>query len=360
MICPTTGTFLLTTAALLGLAACTENAAKGQCATCVTPTVAYSPVVVPTTTVVQPTIVRTGWYPGWLLDRLRLNRWAVTAPVYTTSYAPAYQASYAPTYTASYAPAPYVAAYAPLPTTVVQTSYYAPAAPSCVSCATPAVTTNYAPTVVYRPITASPVVQTAFVEAVPSCCPADPCGACAACATTVSTASYVDSAVVTTPACPSCAPATSSEPTFTTPSSGASSGSASTQTPPPSLPADYQAPATPHYGSGSQTPASGGAAQPPNTATPAPQPDDGAVNGSTTPGSSNPASPGTGASDPTTYWNLEAPPLIGPRNGDRTANRPTVEIHDAVFRQPARTSQASTAAQPAGAASAWYSVSERQ
>jgi hypothetical protein len=70
---------------------------------------------------------------------------------------------------------------------------------------------------------------------------------------------------------------------------------------------------------------------------------------------------------------------LGPQN-DRTANRPTVDIHDAVYRQPARKATvgtttvakpltpASTAAPQTAApqtaapqtdANGWYSVSER-
>jgi hypothetical protein len=76
-----------------------------------------------------------------------------------------------------------------------------------------------------------------------------------------------------------------------------------------------------------------------------------------------PATPA--ASDPSTF---QAPPLLGPSN-NRTANRPTVDIHDAVYRQPARkaTVGTTTVAKPLTPASTapqtdangWYSVSER-
>ncbi|QDS99029.1 hypothetical protein [Adhaeretor mobilis] len=114
----------------LCLAACGQaQLAVAQCDTCATPTVAYQPV--------QPVAVvatqqRTGWYPGRLLDRLRMRTWGAqpvaaptyAAPTYTAAYAPTtYSAGYSP-YTAGYAPytassTPYVTAYAPLQRTTV-------------------------------------------------------------------------------------------------------------------------------------------------------------------------------------------------------------------------------------------------
>lgn len=84
-------------------------------------------------------------------------------------------------------------------------------------------------------------------------------------------------------------------------------------------------------------------------------------NGSAKPGGAN----GAEATEPTTYWNFEAPPLIGPQNNDRTAHRPTVDVHHAVYRQSAgganvsATSASAAAAKPISDGSGWYSVSER-
>src|SRR5690606_17543851 len=54
--------------------------AQAQCATCPTQVVAFSPVVAPATTVTTFQPVRTGWYPGKLLDTWRMRRWGYTAP----------------------------------------------------------------------------------------------------------------------------------------------------------------------------------------------------------------------------------------------------------------------------------------
>src|SRR5690242_16126900 len=103
-----TGKFSLTrclvaTTLSAALWASTALPVSAQCSTCATPTVAYSPVVA-APAVVAPTVVAyDGWYPGRLLDRMRLRRWTSAAPatpVYTAAYTP-YTASYAP-YVANY------------------------------------------------------------------------------------------------------------------------------------------------------------------------------------------------------------------------------------------------------------------
>lgn len=347
------------------------GAASAQCATCVAPTVAYSPVVTPATTIVQPTVVETGWYPGKLLGRL-FGGWR-TAPAYTATYVPTtYSASYAPAaYAASYTPAPYIAAYAPVQTPLVQTSYMpVTTTPACSTCTTatpaPVVTTNYAPTTVYRPVEVAPVVQSAVIQSAPACCPLDPCGACAACTTTVTQATYVPGTTVSAPGCAACAPATTSAPTYATPPAtpGAGAAAGAQATPPPSLPSDYAAPSTSQYAPGQGSTANGAAgAQNKESAggvAPSPLPDEG-EDGSGTPNTTN----GAEATEPTTYWNFEAPPLIGPQNNDRTAHRPTVDIHNAVYRPAAgganvsATSASTTVAKPVSDAGGWYSVSER-
>jgi hypothetical protein len=73
------------------------------------------------------------------------------------------------------------------------------------------------------------------------------------------------------------------------------------------------------------------------------------------------------AADTNTFYDFQAPPLLGPQN-DRTANRPTVDVHNAVYSQPVRQARASTtaakmatqsSARPATDANGWYSVPER-
>ena len=348
-------------AAALGalLFAAEATPAKAQCATCVTPTVAYSPVVV------QPApVVRTGWYPGYWIDRMRLRRWsaAPAAPTYAAAYAPAYTAAYAPTYTAAYAPAatytaayaPYVTAYAPMQQAVVQTSYapsVAVSAAPCTSCAQ--TTVGYAPTTVYRPVEVAPVAQT--IIAAPACaaCSVEaPCGGCSTCTPAVSQVSYVESAPAAD--CPSCA-ATPSEPYYGS-APAASSTTSGPLTPRPELGAEIPTPAAPNYGA----PAASSAQKPESSVVdPKPEADDAAG-----PEAEPEADP---AADASTSYEFQAPPLIAPQN-DRTANRPTVDVHNAVYSQPARQGRVSTTAAkvsaasqaaPATDANGWYSVSER-
>lgn len=120
-------TFALAAFAITAVAVASPGIANAQCDTCATPTVAYQPVQPVTAVYTQE---RTGWYPGRLLDRLRMRSWRAQTPAtatYTTAaYAPTnYTAAYTP-YTASYAPyttnytpytasyTPYVTSYAPL------------------------------------------------------------------------------------------------------------------------------------------------------------------------------------------------------------------------------------------------------
>jgi len=331
--------------------------ASAQCATCVTPTVTYSPVVVPTA-VAAPVVVRTGWYPGRFFDRLRANRLMAAAATptvtiapaatYTAAYAPAVTAAYAPTavtaayapvVTAAYAPAatytaayaPYVTAYAPLQTAVVQPIVSAPACASC----PPATVTSYAPSTVYRPVEVAPVVA------------ADPCAACVSCPPAVSQAVYTEGAVA---ACPTCVAAPASEPVYSGGASAPGGAAAEPQTPQPAFKPEVPTPAESQYPPGAP-PADGTKTQEESTVVPGPEAEDDEVEAP--------------AGDTETSLKFpEAPPLIPPQN-DRTANRPTVDVHNAVYRQPVRQTPVSTtaakavvqaSATPKMDANGWYSA----
>jgi hypothetical protein len=366
----------------LGAALLLSNFTKvhAQCATCVTPTVAYAPVVTQPA-VVTPTIVRTGWYPGYWIDRMRLNRWSrnavTTAPTYTTGYAPVYTAAYAPavTHTASYAP--YLTSYAPLQQPVVQTSYLPAATSACCPQTSPTavITTSYAPSTVYRPVEVQPVVDT--VVASPCSCPAEaPCSNCPTCPTGVSQAVYSEGAPAGS-ACVGCAES-GGTPSYTFGTESAVQGSTtqgstgqgtSSGLEQPTLAPNEPAPGSANYG-GTSSGTTGAAGTTSGTqeatgagAAPSPLPDD---------GDGAASEPGTGAeskpSDASTFYEFpEAPPLMGPQN-DRTAHRPTVDVHNAVYRRPVRNANVSTTvAKPAttssqasaGNGGGWYSISER-
>jgi hypothetical protein len=51
--------------------------------------------------------------------------------------------------------------------------------------------------------------------------------------------------------------------------------------------------------------------------------------------------------------------LFGPSN-DKVAHRPTVDVHNAVYRQPVRnTNVSTTVAKPAAVANGWYGIADR-
>ena len=352
----------LALAAALGAALLVADATpvNAQCATCVTPTVAYSPVVI------QPApVVRTGWYPGAWIDRMRMRRWSTAyaapayaaAPVYTAAYAPAYTAAYAPAaYTAGYTP--YITAYAPLQQAVVQTSYLpAVSASPCTSCATQT-TVAYAPSTVYRPVEVAPIVQTVVAAPACSACSVEaPCGGCSSCAAGVSQAGYVESAPVASD-CPSCA-ASSGAPYYGASAAVPSGTISGPETPQPELSPEVAAPAGQEYGA--QRPETSGTAngaQKPESSVvdPKPEADDAA----------GPEAEAGPEADSGASYEFQAPPLIAPQN-DRTANRPTVDVHNAVYSQPARQGRISTTAAKVAApqaaptvdANGWYSVAER-
>jgi hypothetical protein len=357
------GTLGLVATAVAGLSLMSAAPAQAQC--CGAPTVAYSPVVVQP----QTTVVRTGWYPGYLLDRMRLRRWSAAdttlaaAPAYSVGYAPTYPASYAPTYTASYAPAytasyapatytagytPYITAYAPLQSAVVQTSYAAPVVSGgCSSCAQ-STTVSYAPSTVYRPVEVAPVIA---APACSACAVEAPCSACSA---GVSQVSYVEGAPATS-SCANCA-AEAGTPVYNSgPPAPPASSQSGPATPQPELSGAVPEPADRSYGTQRPTANDGatGTSEAEKSVVPGPAPEDDAAGPEADPAAST---------DSKTSYDLEAPPLLGPQN-DRTANRPTVDIHNAVYRQPARqaTRVSTTAAKAAlPDANGWESVRDRE
>ncbi|MCA9231847.1 MAG: hypothetical protein KDA57_14450 [Planctomycetales bacterium] len=302
---------------LAALVLMTADCTRAQCTTCPTPTVAYQPVAV------QPVVATTynGWYPGKMLDRMRLRRYgyATVAPSYPTAAyaAPTYTASYAPytSYSAGYTP--YVTGYAPLATTVarpvVQTSYYVPtsyyAPSSCSSCAQ----------TVARQVVLSPVVSDCC-----STCGVASCGGCSAC----STCSAVSQASYTEPACSSCA-STAAVPSYSSPSPSngypGGGGTVGTPTPQPQL---EPAPTQSNYPS--TDPANGSQNGEKSIVEPAAPIDPAPIDESD-------------ANDASTYF--EAPRLLDPH--DRTAQRqnsngPTVDVWNAVYRGQATSGASQT------------------
>lgn len=151
------------------------SSAQAQCSTCVTPQVAYSPVVYNSYTTYD------GWYLGKYIGRMGQR-------IFGTAPAPAYQVGYAPAYGAY--PQTYAASYAP-------TYSYASYAPSCNTCGTSpcgcAQTT-------YRPVVMQPVTSCATCYA-PACSPCNSCGTCDTCSSGVTQATY-DAPVSSS--CPTC------------------------------------------------------------------------------------------------------------------------------------------------------------
>lgn len=297
-------------AGLVVVAACVTSATTAEAQCCATPTVAYyQPTVA-----YQPPVVAYQQARVGLFDRMRMRRWGVTPvqPVYAAAYAPApyttaytpYQAAYAyaPTsYTAAYAPASYTTAYAP----AVYTAGYRP------------YVTSYAPltrTTYYA--AAQPVVMSPVASAC-NTCGCEPCGcaqpACSTCDSGVSQAIYSEPALD----CSSCVGASGTPSYSTIPSVGR-------ETPLPELAPSEGAP------SGSQYDANRMEIDE-QPSDPAPLPED----------------------DASTYF--EAPKLFSPQ--DRSASRPSVDVHDAVYRQPAAYQGVSQATPVEVDANGWYAVS---
>ncbi len=292
--------FVLAGVVLTAASVGTAPAAYAQCDTCATPTVAYyQPTVAYQPVATQ--VVRTGWYPGRWFDRMRMRRWGVSTaatPTYAVGYAPAGYAQYGAAYT------PYTAAYAYAPT-----SYTAAYRPYVTSYAPLARTAYYYPaaTTVARQVVMRPMV---------SACNA--CGtACVSCSSCSSCDGGVSQAVYGAPVsgCSTCAVGTS-VPTY---SGGSTVGP---PTPQPQLAPNEGTPESSLYES--QRLESNGP-----TLDPSPE------------------------SDPSTYY--EAPKLFNPR--DRTANRPSVEVHNAVYSQQVTHHAASHVPASEVDANGWYAVS---
>jgi hypothetical protein len=106
---------------------------------------AYSPVAYQT--------YRTGWYPGYFLDRIRTRLWgspstyvAAYPSTYVASYPSAYAASYPSTYAAAY-PSTYVTSYAPSYSAGYASSY----SPCCAPAQQVTMRPAYAPSYEYNP-----------------------------------------------------------------------------------------------------------------------------------------------------------------------------------------------------------------
>lgn len=361
------GTLGMTAALGATLLVAQTTPVSAQCATCPQPVVAFSPVmttpVVTQPVVVQQQVVRTGWYPGAWIDRMRMRRWNSTttvaaAPTFTT-------ANFAPTATwvqptITTVNRPVITAFAPMQP-AVQTSFLPvissmPVASPCISCPQQ-VTAAFAPvTTVLRPVEVTPVVQTVVAAPACSACSMEsPCGGCSACsAGVVSQASFSEAAPVASD-CPSCAASSSPVEYYGESTTASGAGAASPATPRPSLEGNVPTPADATY------PGASSAQKPAESSGVDPKPEADDAEG---PEADPEADPATDAS---TSFEFKAPPLIAPQN-DRTANRPTVDVHNAVYSQPARQGRVSTTAAkvstakpaaPATDANGWYSVSER-
>lgn len=355
------------------------SSAQAQCAGCGTQTVfspviaqpqatvAFSPVVAAPTFVASPVVVqqpRQHWYPGRWLDQHRMNRWGVNNTAWvqpqTVAFAPSPMVQ-----TVGFAPSPVVQTVGFAPTATVQTVNFAPAAPFVTGFAPMQRTVvGFAPTTttVFSPAIIEPVVSSGC-----STCatPASPCSACAG-STMVEQANFTSPVTTVAPAggCSSCAEG-SGTPYY--PPVG------STSVPPQTAPLNT-GPPTPRPELATEPPPAAGTSPYGANRQETPAADD--TKGPEAPAEKSalepkplsdseeePATPA--ASDSSTF---QAPPLLAPQN-NRTANRPTVDIHDAVYRQPARkaTVGTTTVAKPLTPASTapqtdangWYSVSER-
>lgn len=370
-------------AAVAALAwACGASPVQAQCSTCGTQTVfspviaqpqatvAFSPVVSTPVVVAQP--VRDHWYPGRFFDRARMNRWGVSNTAWvapqTVAFAPV------PTVqTVGFAPTSVVQTVGFAPTATVQTVNFAPSAPWVTGYAPMQRTVvGFAPTAttVFSPAVIEPVVSSGCSTCSTCATAAAPCSACAGSSTVVEQASFASPVTTVAPAsgCSSCAEG-SGTPYYPPVGSTVSPPQAAPINAGPPTPQPELAPTpAPAVGSGAygtnrpETPAppaadaAKGPEAPAEKSTLAPSPESDLGEEPATPAASEPSA-------------LQAPPLLGPQN-DRTANRPTVDIHDAVYRQPARkaTVGTTTVAKPLTPASTaasqtdangWYSVSER-
>jgi hypothetical protein len=309
------------------LACATEVSA--QCSTCPQQVVAFSPVVAPATTVTTFQPADTGWYPGRLLDTWRMRRWGFNAPTAVTT-------TVAPTWSTAMP----VTTMMPITTTAIpQTVGFAPMATT--TFATPHIT-SFAPLgqrqVLMRPV----IVQSQMVAATPvissgcsacsACEVAAPCSSCAAAAPVVEQATFAAPAAQAP--CSNCAQGSQVIYSDTSASVGG------VQTPQPEL--------APGEGVGSSN------SNYPNVEPPKnPQ--------YTDPGPTTPGSTTTDKASESTY--LEPPALYIPQ--DRTAQQtakpvnraPSVNVWNAVYREPINVEQTSTGKSQAEIdAAGWSSV----
>lgn len=362
------------------------ESAQAQCSTCGTQTVfspviaqpqqvvAFSPVIstpVVSTPVVVAQPVRTGWYPGRMLDNMRMNHWARHSGWGTTAVpvgVPTVQ-------TVNFAPTPVVQTVGFAPTATVQTVNFAPAQQFVTPFApmqrtvvgfAPMATTVFSPAVIEPVMTASPCS---------TCASAAPCSACAGGTTVVEQAAFTSPVTTVAPAagCSSCAAATASGPEvqYVTPAPvptpagpPQSAISAGPETPQPSLAPNEGTPAPGSRAYGAQYPET--TTNGTTSGTPAATPEAAKIEADKTILQPQPLDDADPAGDKATF---QAPQLLYPQNNP-TANRPTVDIHDAVYRQPARKANVNTTtvakpATPVSTASApqtdaygWYPVAE--
>jgi hypothetical protein len=317
----------------IAVAACATEA-NAQCSTCPQPVVAFSPVVAPATTVTTFQPVDTGWYPGRMFDTWRMRRWGYTNPTAVTTVAPTWSTAMPVT-----AAMP-VTTMMPITTTAIpQTVGFAPMATT--TFATPHIT-SFAPLgqrqVLMRPVivqsqvmAASPVISSGC-STCSACEVAAPCSSCAAAAPVVEQATFAAPAAQAP--CSNCAQGSQVIYSDTSASVGG------VQTPQPEL--------APGEGVGSSN------SNYPNVEPPKnPQ--------YTDPGPTTPGSTTTDKASESTY--LEPPALYIPQ--DRTAQQtakpvnraPSVNVWNAVYREPINVEQTSTGKSQAEIdAAGWSSV----
>jgi len=305
---------IMTVVAAILFSARLVSQANAQC--CGTPTTAYyQPAAVTAYSPVAVQTVRTGWYPGYFLDRIRTRLFgspSTYVAAYPTTYAASYPSSYVasypstyvasyPTQVASYQPtysAGYATSYAPAASYAPATSYAAPAA--CATC--PTYTASYAPACV-------------------SCAPCDPC----ACPTgaTVSQTGYQQ------PGCPSCAPGTATGPSYGSPTETYGSAANGTGPTPAAPQRTYPQNGAPEIDPGANVPTQReqGVQRPATDDTLQniqPEPADNDTNNGPE------ADPYKVNGDPSTFF--QAPKLFDPN--DRTAQRSVAPVTTALYQKP--------------------------
>jgi hypothetical protein len=146
----------ITVVAAVAASAILGEGASAQCCGAAT-TAYYQPAAYTAYSPVAYQTYRTGWYPGYFLDRIRTRLWgspstyvAAYPSTYVASYPSTYVASYPSTYAASY-PSPYVASYAPSYSAGYMSSYSPCCAPAQQVTMRPVCCTAHAPSYEYNP-----------------------------------------------------------------------------------------------------------------------------------------------------------------------------------------------------------------